>query len=338
MENYDESKLIITNEDDFELKYTIKSICYVYYKEIKSLYLFLIVVIIITSFFIHRLFPIKVCMCVIAKDENRYIREFIEHYKKYKIDKIFLYDNNDIDGERYEKILSDYINEGLVNIIDYRGRDTVQIKSYLECHNNNYKNYDWLIFYDVDEFLYLKDFNDVRTYLKDRRFKHCQRVQLNWIMYTDNNLLYYDNRSLSERFTEMEPNARNKTSGPPQEFKSMVRGHYLIRKMMCPHIINRELISCDGFGVRQKVRTIKTVRSDYEYYYIKHYYSKSLEEFMKKVMRKDGVFTLNTKVKMDKIKKYFTYNKITEEKIDFIEEKTGLNLSEYREKIKNISY
>ena len=43
------------------------------------------------------------------KNENRYIKEFVEHYKKYGVDKIFLYDNNNVDGERLENIIGEYI-------------------------------------------------------------------------------------------------------------------------------------------------------------------------------------------------------------------------------------
>ena len=44
-------------------------------------------------------------MCVIAKLENLYIKEFIDYYKNIKIKKIFLYDNNDIFGENFNKLL-----------------------------------------------------------------------------------------------------------------------------------------------------------------------------------------------------------------------------------------
>ena len=30
----------------------------------------------------------KVCICVIGKEENRYIKEYVEHYKKLGVDKI----------------------------------------------------------------------------------------------------------------------------------------------------------------------------------------------------------------------------------------------------------
>lgn len=52
---------------------------------------------------------IKVCLCVIAKNENLYVREFVEYYKKIGYNNIFLYDNNDKNGEHFEEVINDYI-------------------------------------------------------------------------------------------------------------------------------------------------------------------------------------------------------------------------------------
>ena len=57
---------------------------------------------------------LKVCICSIGKLENRYIREYAQHYKKYGVDKIFLYDNNDINGEKFEEVIEDYIKKDLL--------------------------------------------------------------------------------------------------------------------------------------------------------------------------------------------------------------------------------
>ena len=51
---------------------------------------------------------IKVCLCILGKNEKRYAREFVEYYKKLDVDKIFIYDNNDILGEKFEYMLGDY--------------------------------------------------------------------------------------------------------------------------------------------------------------------------------------------------------------------------------------
>ena len=71
---------------------------------------------------------IKVCLCAIGKNENKYAREFVEHYKNYGVDKIFIYDNNDIDGERFNNILYDYIILKKVEIINFRGKKLMQLK------------------------------------------------------------------------------------------------------------------------------------------------------------------------------------------------------------------
>ena len=60
------------------------------------------------------LINMKVCLCTLAKNENKYIKEFVEHYKKYGVDKIYLYDNNDINGEKLEDVIDEYVKNGLI--------------------------------------------------------------------------------------------------------------------------------------------------------------------------------------------------------------------------------
>ena len=147
----------------------------------------------------------KVCVCTLGKKENRYIREFVEHYKKYGVDKIYLYDNNNIDDERFEEVINEYIEEGFVEIIDFRGKIRPMYRIMNHCYRKNYKNYNWLIFFEIDEYIYLKDFNNIKLFLNNSRFNNCQKVQLNWIFHTDNNLLHYENKTLKERFPDILP-------------------------------------------------------------------------------------------------------------------------------------
>ena len=72
---------------------------------------------------------------------------------KKKVDIIFLYDNNDLKDENLNDIISDYIQSGFINIVNYRGMIHPQIKAYQECYKNNFDLYDWFIFFDSDEFI-----------------------------------------------------------------------------------------------------------------------------------------------------------------------------------------
>ncbi len=165
---------------------------------LKVLLLFLFIFFIIINFIFHK--QIKVCVCTIGKNENKYAKEFVEYYKNYGVDNIFLYDNNENEGEIFDEVLHNDINNGFVKIINFRGLIGAQIKEYQHCYKENYKKYDWLIFFDMDEFIFLKNYKNIKKFLKKKIFNKCQRIQLNWIFHTDNNLLYYDNRPLAERF------------------------------------------------------------------------------------------------------------------------------------------
>ena len=150
---------------------------------------------------------IKVCICTIGKQENKYITEFIQYYKNYSIDKIFLYDNNDEDGEYFEEVIKDYIDKGFVQISNLRGIKQPGTKALKDCYMKNNKIFDWLIFYDIDEYIHLKNISNIKEFLNNTRFIQCNKIYLNWIIHTDNNLIKYDNRSLHERFSELEPHA-----------------------------------------------------------------------------------------------------------------------------------
>lgn len=273
---------------------------------------------------------IQVCLCTLGKKENRYIREYIQHYEKYGVDKIFLYDNNDINDEKFEEVIKDYIDKGFVEVLNWRGKIKAIYNIMNDCYINNNNNYDWLIFYEVDEFIHLYNNQSIKTFLGQKIFNKCQVIYLNFVQHTDNNLLYYENKPLAIRFPEVEPKARKNTG--IQSIKSIVRGHIQKFKINHIHYLNKHLKYCNGFGNKEKIVNYRQTKPDYKYNYIDHYYSKSTEEFINKVNRGDA-YSLTLKYKMGKVKKYFLQSKLTLEKIKLIENYTGLNLDNYKKLI-----
>ena len=191
-----------------------------------------------------------------------------------------------------------------------------------ECYQRNYKKYDWLIFYEIDEFINLHNYTSIKTFLNEYKFKNCQIIYLNLVCHTDNNLLYYENKSLVERFPKI---AKFKF-----EVKSIIRGHLkMYIKIDRLHVSTNKLINCNGFGHKNKIRFGTSTEPDTKYYYIDHYYSKSTEEFIIKLKR--GDLYKNTKnYIMHKIYKYYLQNNFTKDKIELIENRTGYNLSFYK--------
>ena len=76
----------------------------------------------------------EVALCVIAKKENRYLDEFVGYYKTLGFSHIYIYDNNDVDGERIDDAIGKYVEGGFVDVIDCRGEIGAQLKVYNDCY------------------------------------------------------------------------------------------------------------------------------------------------------------------------------------------------------------
>ena len=292
----------------------------------KLIILINITILIYISYIIFKLkkINIKVCICTIGKKENKYIREYIDYYKNYGIDKIFLYDNNNLDGEKFEEVINEYITQNFVEIKNWRGINKPQMMIYNDCFTKNYNKFEWLFFNDIDEYIYLRNYNNIKKFLNKPRFKKCENIQLNWLLHTDNNLIHYLNKSLLERFVEKDPFAEKRNLNKHSNGKSILKGHIPNIKITNFHCISDQLKTCNGFW---KIRN--NIQKDYKYYYINHYFSKSTEEFIDK-LKKGDVYKGTI---LDKISRYFSYNEITLKKINYIEKELKLNLNYYRKKI-----
>jgi len=265
---------------------------------------------------------LKVCLCTLGKKENKYAREFVEHYKKYSIDKIIIYDNNEPKDEKFETVLSDYTKNKYVEIKNFRGESKIQIKAMNDCYKNNYKKYDWFVMVDMDEFIFLDRFKNIKLFLSKRRFIKCYLIHLNRLFHTDNNQLYYKNKSLFKRFPEYKTIVTS--------VKSIIRGNISDMKIIHQHKINDKYRTCNGFGdIINQTKELKL----FKYYYFDHFYFKSTEEFIEKINRGDCFFIPSKKLKLHKIKFYFSHNEITEEKIKLLEKKTGVNLNDFKKQL-----
>ena len=272
---------------------------------------------------------VKICLCTPGKQENKYIREFVQFYEKMGVDKIFLYDNNNVDGEKFEEVINDYINNGFVEISDWRGKDKQLINMMNDCYQKNYEKYDWLMFYDVDEFIHLKNYQNIKEFLTEKKFNGCQKIYLNWVFHTDNDLLHYENTTVQERFPIIEYSPKNKKR-KYNYVKSIIRGHISNVKIESPYSLNNDINGCNGRGQEVELNSNKIEEQDFENYYIDHYFSKSLDEFIEKLKRGDANMGKDNNSLKKIFGNYFEYNKMTKEKIEYIEKGTGLDLSEYK--------
>ena len=255
-------------------------------------------------------------ICTICKNENLYLKEFATYYQKLGIKKIIIYDNNDIDGEKPEEVLQHFIKSNFVEIIDIRGFNSAQLPSYNHCYEKYRNQFDYITFLDFDEFIIIQNNKSINDYLYDSKFDKCESILLNWEMNGDNDLIKYDNRTMIERFTK-----------PVEKWnkgKSIVRTNIDNLLIISVHNVGVNVNNfCDSNGNKIIPPNYLDFTSPLEpESYIKHFYTKTAEEFCTKILKGGGNINSNhpryKNVLQMRINSFKKFNKMTNEKLDII--------------------
>lgn len=270
-------------------------------------------------------------LCCIGRNENKYVRYFIEYYKKLGVTNICLFDNNRDNEEDFNDSIGDYINDGYVILKDYRNRTVCQNDAYNECYELYGDKYDWIMFFDLDEFLSLNDneYKTISEYLSEDFLEKYDMIHINWMIYGDSDKLYYENKPILERLTKPIDFYKNVSYDFPENFhvKSIIRGglknikfvensHTIINDIKCCNDIGEPLISTNAFS-----------NISYEKCFLKHFTTKTIDEYCEKVIRGLPDRQYNPYGIEDYIKNhFFNINEITKEKLDIIYEKIGINM------------
>ena len=195
-------------------------------------------------------------------------------------------DNSTPKEEKLKDVLQDYIKGGIVDILDIIGNPIAQGTFFGVMYEKYKTKCEWLTFFDFDEYLEMH-FEEgknllLKEYLSNPIFKNCDAIVFNWLMYTDNNLVYYDNRKLVERFIEP-----LYSTDANRYVKSIVRGNLTITAFIpgktnhSPQGVDKKY---DSTG--EPVNVIDSIYSPHlKYAYFKHYSRKTAEEYVNQVLK-----------------------------------------------------
>lgn len=262
----------------------------------------------------------KVALCCIGRLENQYAVEYVEHYKKLGFNKIFIYDNNHDGEEHFEDVLQSFIDDGFVEVINYRNKETAQLSAYNDCYQKHSNEYDWIAFYDFDEFLILEKNENIVSFLSQDIFNKYQCILINWMIMDDNDIIYNDNKPLMERFTHPMDYDKHVAYSFPENnhIKSIVKGGIdNLSFNSTPHVPSANLLCCDAIGNGCDSSPFK--KYDFRGAYLKHFFGKTIEEWVNYKMRRGASDrTYESSKKTYNIEKFFTINEKTEEKINFV--------------------
>lgn len=132
----------------------------------------------------------KTTIVCIAKNEDKYIDEWIDYNIKLGFDNIILYQNNwryNSNRPNVKKIIAD--------------GESMQLKCYNSFVENYWHTTDWAAFIDVDEFIVLKKHKNIKDFLSD--YENFNSIGINWVFFGDNGLIEPDEEySVIKRFTK----------------------------------------------------------------------------------------------------------------------------------------
>lgn len=266
----------------------------------------------------------KTCVCAIAKMENHYIREWVEHYKRLGFSLIVVFDNNDEDGEHLGDAIGDYMESGYVIVVDARGKKHYQGEAYLTFYKGLNADFDWIAFFDVDEYLVLDPkYSSITDFLNDEIFSDADVIRVSWRMMSDSGHVRVENGdySLVKRFTEPVKNGLMWN-------KAIVRGGIdnfsfdIKDSEASPHLIKcsgvKNAVNCKGEHLSNN--SIK-IGATHENARLDHYSCKTIEEFVTNKIKKGWAVTLNESLLAKNM--FFGQNEWTQEKEDVYNELIG---------------
>lgn len=259
---------------------------------------------------------LKVALCCISKNEELYLKDFIEYYKSIGFANIVFGDNNDIGKNSQRDIIKPYIDSGFVKYENVQGKKGWQCKFYGDMYNKYKSCFNYIAFYDIDEYLCFAD-NNIKTIsqlLEKPEFAKADFIKFNWKMATDNNKLHYENIPLMERFTEFQDNFfENKHIKSIARCKPNMEITWVGNPHVCKYKTGNDItVNAKGEIVKKYSPFINP--PIYENAYIKHFWSLSVEEFVKRRYKRGSADHLNSISKERLFNLFFKINELTEKK------------------------
>lgn len=259
----------------------------------------------------------RIAIVALAKDEELYIEEWLNYYRSLGATHFFIYDNNDIGNDA---LISKIGSNTDVTIIDVRGREALNaIGMQFGCYHNIYNvqkdNFDYFGYFDIDEFLYLND-KTIEEFVTQEQFKNVDVIKFNWRYYGDNDLVFYDERPVQERFNTPCPDDVKYALKPRENewCKSLVKSGKIMLKCLVHSFVMKDGI-CKHCSGRDASMFTDTETIDFTNGYVKHYGTKTIEEYIKKkCLNQHNIANNDVITASQRLDWFFNVNKHTKEK------------------------
>lgn len=138
-------------------------------------------------------------IAIIIKNEQDYIKEWLDYHLHLGVDIFYIFDNDSTD-KTYD-ILKPYIAQGLVKYHKLHGLGR-QMDAYNFVINNEKKNCKYIGFFDIDEFVRVNDEVYLPKYVNDffNQDKRRAGLALNWVMFGSSHHKHKSDEPVIKRF------------------------------------------------------------------------------------------------------------------------------------------
>lgn len=227
----------------------------------------------------------KSVICAIVKNEQRFIREWADHYLNIGFDKIYVFE--DFGSDTHAPQLQDLIESDkvILNNLDtskyipkYKKGTMVQRKLYenflKKCKKEGLA--DWIGFFDVDEFMMFEDGWDLQKL--EEEFGNERAVLLSWKLYGASGHLKRPNGNVVDNYTAHLPEGSTLDGVWYCNVKSLVNAN------KCTGLEN---IHVAGGGVlTDHTRSHKLC---FKCAWLNHYFSKSFEDYLDRIFSRGNM-------------------------------------------------
>ena len=233
------------------------------------------------------------CKCysaviLLIKDENRYLKEWLDWHLNLGFEHVYIYDNGEKDHVKDVVDLYAAEMQQKITVIDWTGHHThIQQDAYNHFLSNHKADVRWGLFIDSDEFLRFTDgeTTDVNTFL--RSYEDYTEVWGYEVEYDANGQETYEDKPVRERFTR----------------QTDVREGFYWKNFIQVNRIDSFLMHYAYYD-ESKHLLFKDEQSNQDLFVIDHYYTKSWEEWKKKIMERGGADPNYHKA----LREFFFYN------------------------------
>ncbi|MDR0239409.1 MAG: glycosyltransferase family 2 protein [Deltaproteobacteria bacterium] len=231
--------------------------------------------------------------CLIAKDEEYYLQEWVEYHLRIGFDTLIIYDNGS--KAPIKQVLQKFIILDRIIVHEVPGTFT-QAKFYTRCIEQYRTKFKWIAFIDSDEFIFPKKTSNIKIFLAE--YEDYGGVVANWVNFGTSGLMQRKNNSQIFNFILTDGAESSTVKSIVQPSKVEIYGIH-----GATFLNNHYAVSSDHVPLHQNCYSSPFINDKIQ---INHYAFRTWEDYERKLTRKTSSNTMRNAVSFEDEQKIYT--------------------------------